>query len=264
MNLARRSAFVAERRRGFTLVEILIATMAFAVLLAALHTVLFSALKLRREAGERINAIELRRQAARVLARDLRNGWLGAFDATLLGRSDSGDGGRADTLDFYTTTGTVTDTAPWGEVQRVVYYLAEPDRTTTNTLGRTLTRAVYRNLLTDVEETPETTPLLRHVASFELAYYDGTDWQDTWDSTLRDDAPPEAVRVRLTFAEPPEQTWRSFPLELVIPWTARPVTEETDGSPSDAGGDNPDGSNPAPPPGGGGGSGPQPPPGGRQ
>lgn len=262
MTPRRRQFHPHRRQRGFTLIEILMATLAFAVLMAALNTVLFSALRLRREAGQRIDDVDLRRQVRQVIERDLRNGILtsGLLAGTLLGTTSSEGGGRADRIEFYTTTATVNDEQPWGEIQRVTYFTdSDTGYASTNTTGRTLLRSVSRNLLAEEDdEDLVTTPLLRDVESFELTYFDGSSWTESWDSTTLDNAPPTAVRVRVRFVDDPWRDWSAHPIELLVPWTAIPraaeeevAEESSDSSDGDGGGD-----------GGGGGGGTQPPAGG--
>lgn len=248
------------------------ATLAFAVLLAALNSVLFSALRLRREAGQRTDDLDTRRQVRQLIERDLRNAILsgGLLASNVIGEANSQSGGRTDRLEFYTTTATVNDLAPWGEIQRVAYYTDDEVgfSFSTNLAGHTLVRAVSRNLLSEEndEEDLLTTPLLRDVDTLEFAYYDGSSWADSWDSTLMDNAAPSAVRVLVRFVDDPWRDWNIPPIEILVPWTVVPRTIETGGAEgTDAGGqdgENGGGNQPPPGGGGGGGGGNQPPGGG--
>ncbi|MCB1127779.1 MAG: prepilin-type N-terminal cleavage/methylation domain-containing protein, partial [Verrucomicrobiae bacterium] len=169
---------------GFTLIEILVATLAFSVLLVALHSVFFSALEMRREGELRIQEVQAAQQVAQLIERDLRNGVLtgGALGESLLGETETEGRGRADRIELITSTGTITDDQPYGDLQRVESYLTRDSRWT-NTAGMALARGVTRNLLADVEEEPEPQILLRDVESFEISYYDGSSWADSWDTT---------------------------------------------------------------------------------
>ncbi len=254
-------------RTGFTLIEILVATLAFAVLLAALHSVFFSALRLRRDAELRIQSVQSHHQVAQLIERDLRNGILtgGLLAESVLGESETKGRGRADRLELVASTGSVDDAYPFGDLQRIEYFVMD-DTGWTNRDGRVLARAVERNLLATVREEPEPQILLRNVESFEVAYYDGSSWVTTWDSTVQEDIPPAAIRVLVRFVEDPTRRQpRPLPIEIVAPWSVTPADtgdESAGRAGSGSGGDDSGG----PPPGNGGGTlppgGGNPPPGG--
>jgi hypothetical protein len=85
-------------------------------------------------------------------------------------------------IEMFTATGALSDNAPWGDIQRVTYELKTPaDR---NAAGKDLYRSVTRNLLT-VVTTPDVEDqlMLSGVASIKFSCFDGTQWQDTWDTT---------------------------------------------------------------------------------
>ena len=63
--------------------------------------------------------------------------------------------------------------------------------------GMVLLRRVTRNLLATRVEDPEAEVLCRGVRSFDLMYYDGTDWQEDWDSAAHDNTLPLAVLITL-------------------------------------------------------------------
>ncbi|MCP5528437.1 MAG: prepilin-type N-terminal cleavage/methylation domain-containing protein [Verrucomicrobiales bacterium] len=258
---------------GFTLIEILVATLAFSVLLVALHSVFFSALEMRREGELRIQEVQAAQQVAQLIERDLRNGVLtgGALGESLLGETETEGRGRADRIELITSTGTITDDQPYGDLQRVEYYLTRDSRWT-NTAGMALARGVTRNLLADVEEEPEPQILLRDVESFEISYYDGSSWADSWDTTQNENTPPTAIRLAVLFVDDLARDWRRRPFELVVPWSVQPMlssTNETDTATGEGDEDTPPdddggagGGGGGQPPGGGGGGGGQLPPGG--
>lgn len=247
-----------EKNAGFTLMEILLAILAFAVLMAALQTVFFSALRSRRESQERIADLQRRSQVRGVLERDLRNALFqtNGLATYFLLRSDTEGAGRADQLEFFTTTGVISDANPAGEIQRVVYATAPADQFSTNQEGRILYRAIYRKLLSEVEESPSTTILLRDVASFEVACFDGSEWIESWDSTLLDGAHPTAVRVVVRPVEVPERDWKPTTIEVLTPWTIQPLAAaETSSGGGQTGGSPNGGGSEGTSPGGSGGAG---------
>jgi hypothetical protein len=127
----------------------------------------------------------------------------------------SGEAGGAG-LDFFTDTGAITDNAPWGDLQEVLYELKTPkDR---NQAGMDLVRCVNRNLLATVTATPDIQPLLSHVESVDFDCYDGSQWRNTWDTSSGDTNLPTAVRIRIhQVAQPGEDAARKAPIELMVP-----------------------------------------------
>ena len=126
---------------------------------------------------------------------------------------------------FYTASAIIDDTAPWGEVERVVYYLAAP---TNNTPGKDLMRAVSRNLLPTLQDEPVAQWVLGGVQEVTFTYYDGMQWQQVWDSTLlASNKLPLAVKVELQLL--PEETERQMrdPITLVVPLAVQGSTNAT-------------------------------------
>ena len=166
-------------RRGFTLLEILLAILVFSIVLAAIHTVFFSAFKLRNKTSEAIERSLPLQQTLGIIKRDLANlvppgGLLsGALQSTPTASTGSGMSGslsRQNGPQFYTAVGIVDDNAPWGEVERVSYHLATA---TDNTPGMDLYRSVARNLLPLMQDETADQFLMNNVESLAFQYYDG-------------------------------------------------------------------------------------------
>lgn len=73
--------------------------------------------------------------------------------------------------------------------------LLETSRLPRSTTEGLLVRRVRRRLLAQIDDTPTDQVISRNVRSFKLRYYDGTDWQTTWDSTAVNNVLPLAVEV---------------------------------------------------------------------
>src|SRR5205085_2713598 len=92
-----------------------------------------------------------------------------------------------DVIFFTTNDGPVHDTnnsavtgVPTGdgEIHRVeLIILTQP-----NTNEHVLVRRVVSNLLAPQEVQPDDEVICRGIWSFNVRYYDGSDWQDSWDS----------------------------------------------------------------------------------
>ena len=87
----------------------------------------------------------------------------------------SGEAGNAG-LDFFTSTGVISDKAPWGDLQEVFYELKAP--TDRNQVGMDLVRCVDRNLLATTTQTPEIQWLMGNVQTLQFDCYDGTQWRN--------------------------------------------------------------------------------------
>lgn len=224
-----------RRRSAFTLLEILIAIAAFAIVLAAINSVFYSGLKLRNRAAASLEKSLPLTQALAVLKRDLANlaapgGTLsGELQTALISGSSSAVGGVSDSSTpvsphFHTYSGQMDDATPWPSLQRVSYRLADP--TNTAALGKDLIRAVSRNLLPSlVEDAPQEQLLLQGVEDVLFFYHDGTDWLEAWDSTADETKKlPRAIKVQLQLAAA-DRLSQQPPIELIVPIVVEAIAE---------------------------------------
>ena len=188
-------------RRGFTLLEVLVATAIMSVLLASLYSVFRGAIKLREHTFNNLETGLPKSYILELMKRDISHAAApaGLLAGPLFGGTEEERGMRRDRVEFFTTTGVLHEQEPWGDIQKVSYYLLEPESSENNG-GYDFVRAVTRNLLTTVAEEPEEQRLLKNVQSLEITYFDGEYWQDSWDSTTMDNQNPVAMRVRITFS----------------------------------------------------------------
>ncbi|HXC99968.1 MAG TPA: hypothetical protein VN048_11550, partial [Verrucomicrobiae bacterium] len=56
---------------------------------------------------------------------------------------------------------------------------------------------------------------LGNVQNMRFSYYDGTNWNDTWSTTLSN--VPEAIKVFLTFTKPADNTPANPSFQFVVP-----------------------------------------------
>lgn len=205
-------------RRAFTLLEVLAATAMFSALFAALYSLFFTALDMRDTAYAAIDRDSPRDYAADLLRRDLALCLQpsGVLATVFTGERGESGADRQDRLEFFTAAGRLDDEKPWGDAARVVWELRTPEQV--DARGMELVRVVYRNLLATTEEEPDEQVILERLKSLEFTHYDGSTWQDSWDSAAQENAAPRAVRVRLGFLnDGVEEDIAVAPLEIVVP-----------------------------------------------
>ena len=215
-------------RRAFTLIELVLAMAACAALLVAIYTFFSKAVHLRNDLLERTREARVRAHAAGVIRNDLRNAIVsgGTLAAALEGSQQSSRGSFPGYLKFHTTTAPDADEVPSPDVQQVEYYIVADPEVTDQKAGM-LVRAHTRNLLATATEEETEEPLLAGIESLEVAFYDGTDWQDSWSVTTDDQTLPEAVRVRLHPARKTAGDFVPAPIEVLVPWTVEAAVETT-------------------------------------
>ncbi len=241
--------------------EVLLAVVVFSIVLAAINVVFYGAVRLRNKTAAALEAAVPQQHALAIIKRDLANivlpgGTLfgplqttASFGSQTNQSSQSGQSGQPASsvgarpaaasnpnlglgassqgqasAEFYTATGLIGDASPWGEVQKVSYYLAQP---TNNVVGRDLIRSVTRNLLPTLAEQPEDQWLMSGVESIFFTFYDGTQWGDSWDSTTQPTQLPLAIKVTIQLAPEENERVLPAPIELVVPLPTQASTNQT-------------------------------------
>lgn len=217
---------------GFTLIELLLGAVISAILLSALYGIFHGILQEQAHAYAGLEDMAPRDQVIRILKHDLTNMVIpnGIFCGSMLGETSGENAGRADTLEFYTTSGRTSSEKPWGEIQKVEYYLDTENQESKDS-GARLIRSVTRNLLpatSDDQSNP--TVLLEGVNTLEFQYYSEDEWIDSWDSTSMDNALPTAIRVRIEFVEQNKKQSSMEPIELMYEITAQSPAASTSAS----------------------------------
>jgi len=221
--------------KAFTLIEMLLAVAICAIVLVAINGVFATAVRLRDRTSEVIEEALPVNRALDTMNRDLQ-GVVGpggvfagdfkcgaqAMGATMGLTGEAGNGG----LDFFTSTGAISDKTPWGDIQEVFYELKTPaDR---NQAGMDLVRCVNRNLLATTIQTPETKRLMGNVQTLEFDCYDGYQWRNIWDTSAGDTNLPLAVRITIQLVAPQGQAARNQqPLEMLIRIVTQTLTNLT-------------------------------------
>lgn len=211
---------------AFTLMEVLIAVMAFSIVLAAMNAVFYGAMRLRTRSSEAMEKNLPREQALALIKRDLANlvppG--GPLSGALQTASTSNQVAGQVSPAFYTASGLIDETSPWAHVQRVSYLLAN---STNPPGGRDLFRSVTRNLLPPaVEDPPARQWLMSGVEGLRFQFYDGLQWRESWDSAAEPTVLPTAIKVQIALASEPQGRGARAGIELVVPVTVDAATNE--------------------------------------
>jgi type II secretion system protein J len=215
-------------QRGFTLLELIIATAVGAVVLIVIQTTFFGALRLHNTTHERIDSDAALDRTLGIIRRDFAG--LMMPGGTLSGQlqttnfSSLGEGSYGDrvTPDIYTNSAKIDGWSPFSEVQMVAYYLA-PGATEAD--GKNLVRVVTRNLLPVQEAVPDEQILLHGVHSATLLFYDGMGWIDTWDSS-ESSTLPSALKFSLVMNTGAPGVTAPPPIELTVPVMVTTRTSE--------------------------------------
>ncbi len=192
----------AERsdNQGFTLLELLVAMAMMTIIAASLYTSMSIGFKARESAEK---AVEKGR--AMEIAVDLIRSMLVSAldpDGTLAGQfegedEESNDGYAADTLTFFTADYNPEEDEPASDIEKVELLVSVRE----NTDEKVLVRKVTTNLLSPETLDPEEEILCPKIRSMNLQYYDGSDWQDEWDSVDNDDSLPQAVKITIVLED---------------------------------------------------------------
>ena len=198
-------------RRAFTLIE-LVASLAIAVMLAAaLHGALSTAWKAKKTAEAAIEPTRMGVIALDIICRDLAatpappssDSTTVHLGGPFIGVHQPSGSSDIDDLQFHTLAreeGTADDD-PLADGMKIVEYLVRPDGE-----SPTLVRRVTRDILAPQAPVPVDENLCRNVRALSIRYFDGTQWQTDWDSTVMGDVLPLAVQVTLQINDPTATT----------------------------------------------------------
>jgi type II secretion system protein J len=198
--------------RGFTLLELLIATAVGATVLLVINATFFTALRLYNGTHDSLDRDRMLERTLAIVRRDISGimvpgGVLsGQLQTTNFSSTVQQTEGDRITPDFYTSTGRVDGWTPFADVQMVAYYLAP---STDGGNSRSLVRAVSRNLLPTQTETPEEQVLMTGVADASVMFYDGSGWTEEWDSSV-----PRRCRQRSSSVSCLRRLRRPSPIRL--------------------------------------------------
>jgi len=221
------------RSRGFSLLELVLAMAMAAMLALSLYTAFNVATRAHRTAMRAVEPIRAGSIAMDIVQRDFESvpPPLPAdnindlrLNAPFYGQHQPAGAGDNDTVAFCSigadpidAGADVTEASPLSEGTRRIEYFV-----TTDGAEPALIRRVTRNLMPAMEAHAEDEVLVRGVRSFSLRYYNGTSWQEDWDSTTLDDSLPFSVAITLDLGDanadaPAKRVTRVVPLACAKP-----------------------------------------------
>lgn len=195
-------------RRGFTLVELLVA-LVIAVLVAVAVVALYgTATRTVTDQQRRARGPHTASQALDRMAEDLARAYLRTAstndDVSLENGGTNRAPGVSAVLTFCTLDPAQGEEPDWAGIRRVTYRLA--------TEGGALVREDQPLVGLGSVEGRSTNVMLAAVETFQVELFDGAEWQSTWAGTPGDGRRPRLARI--TIGSP---AWPSQQAELLIP-----------------------------------------------
>lgn len=199
----------SRRLAAFTLLELTVASVMFAIIMAALGGVFFSTMKLRKRTDEMLKDSHQLQQALTIIKNDLRSATIpGGVLSTNMSTSLELTGSGGGQFEFHAASGLLNTATPWIDIQRVSYFLRRPTEAS-NTNGMDLVRGTTRNLLAAAQEDFNEQILYHDVEQMAFEFWDGTSWLTDWDSTAQIESEfasaPTAIRLSLELTRRPNE-----------------------------------------------------------
>lgn len=223
--------------RGFTLLELVLASAILATIAAALYGSLGVAFRGRAAAQRQVDAMREAHLTMRIITRDLDNilpaapipedGVLRTLAGPFYGLPmGTGIGTSGAHLEFYTLARDprLAGTPLADGVRRVELLLR------TDLASPVLVRRVESNLLAETATDPYEEVIADNIRSFAARYFDGNNWLDEWDSTLQGDLLPRAIELTVEFDLPaPRDPTQPYRVVRIIPLSSsQPAQSQTE------------------------------------
>lgn len=221
-------------RRGFTLMEMLVAMTVFTLIAGAIYSLLSSSRMLTDRAAFHGRMDQAGRSALRAIEADIRGAWgtpeISTLDTGFVGTSTGTVDLPEDTLTLIslsntpktaTPTSTTEVNSPEMDLSKIAWSVDKDDGTDAKGLVRS-----KRKLITEVQgavkKGDDLETIVEEVTGLRFKYYDGSGWVETWDSTSTGTL-PRAVEVTVTvaFEFRGEQETETYSTRVYLPVAAR-------------------------------------------
>ncbi len=218
--------------RGFTLLELMVAMTLFTIVMGAAYSLFDSAQAISSDAGKVSRNQQEARFVLETLRRDLQGVvGMGMYDQEsestedsvyqFLGSDDGSEEEPRDEIQFLALNrDTLYSTSPESDLTMTRYYLVEKgENPTVQSLVRIKNAALLSSdsLQDEEEEAEEIGP---NVMNVNFRYFDGEDWQDSWNSSLSLTL-PKAIEVTVFIRIPEEDQVVKFSSKIYLPVAAQ-------------------------------------------
>ena len=194
---------------GFTLLELLIAIALMDVIALTLYSSMYISFRAKNNSRAILKPYQTVNPAFEIIREDLASvlepdgilaGIFEGEDVPWENRQDS------DTLSFFSAGYHPAEGEIASNVIKVQYALGnDPIRKQV-----ILQRLTTKNLLAPHAVEPQAEVICRGLSGFDVKYYDGTTWLESWDSTANENQFPQGVQVTLTiYEEEPSRSSRT-------------------------------------------------------
>lgn len=178
--------------RAFTLLELLLAIAITSILAATVYASLMVATRTRDRASETVGKNRALRLALDLIRRDLQA--VPPPTGTLAGAFLGEDVNQNDLVSFTTANAFLPPSGRLSDLINISIGLAEDSDDDRSFM---LVRNITTNLLAPSTTDPQTQILARGLTGWDVAYSDGSDWLNDWDSTQNGNTLPLAVMIKL-------------------------------------------------------------------
>ena len=217
---------------GFTLLELIVAMALMNVIAVVLYSSMQIAFKTKERTVRSLEPYQSVTPIFEYIRRDLTSvmkpdGILaGLFKGENVPYSNLQD---ADTLSFYSAAYQPKEDEIASNVILVEYAL-ETDLERDQVV---LKRFMKKNILSPTAVEPEEEVIGRNIDGFDIQYYDGTTWVDTWDSSEQDSTLPWGVQVTISILDKNrspnslnKDPYRYFTRIFMLPFANQETSEE--------------------------------------
>lgn len=185
---------------GFTLFELLIAIALMDIIALTLYSSMYIGFRAKNTSVAVLKPYQMVTPAFEIIREDLSNVMTpdGILAGVFVGEDAAGDDQQdADTVSFYGDGYCPSEDEIASNVIKIEYLLEQD----TERQQIVLKRLTTKNLLAPTEAEPEEEIICRGLTGFDVKYYDGSSWLDSWDSSEEDSQLPKGVQVSLTILE---------------------------------------------------------------
>ena len=187
-------------KKGFSLLELLIAMTLMTIITASLYSSLSIGFKARESSQSAIKG----KRGARIVMDQIKQEIISALPPSgiLAGTFEGSDetdasGNAVDTLSFYSSAYTPDDEEVACDIVKVEISL----ETGESSDEYNLVRGITKNLLSPKTLDPLEDIICTGVRSINFRYFDGNEWQDEWVSSDNENSLPKAVEICISFKD---------------------------------------------------------------